>query len=52
MRLPTGLFLIAKVNGEAVGCGALKFHGGVSSMDSRQRCDVLRREPGFAASIP
>jgi ribosomal protein S18 acetylase RimI-like enzyme len=27
MRPPSGLFLIARVNGEAVGCGALKFHG-------------------------
>jgi GNAT superfamily N-acetyltransferase len=27
MRLPAGLFLIAMLRGEAVGCGALKFHG-------------------------
>jgi DNA-binding MarR family transcriptional regulator/GNAT superfamily N-acetyltransferase len=28
MRLPRGLFLVASVRGEPVGCGALKFHGG------------------------
>ncbi len=28
MRLPAGLFLIATLRGEAVGCGALKFHDG------------------------
>ncbi len=27
MRPPSGLFLIARIQGEAVGCGALKFHG-------------------------
>jgi ribosomal protein S18 acetylase RimI-like enzyme len=27
MRPPAGLFLIALLNGEPVGCGALKFHG-------------------------
>jgi ribosomal protein S18 acetylase RimI-like enzyme len=28
MRLPAGLFLVATLNGEPVGCGALKFHAG------------------------
>jgi GNAT superfamily N-acetyltransferase len=27
MRPPAGLFLIARLQGEPVGCGALKFHG-------------------------
>jgi DNA-binding MarR family transcriptional regulator/GNAT superfamily N-acetyltransferase len=27
MRLPAGLFLLASLRGEAVGCGALKLHG-------------------------
>ncbi len=27
MRLPAGLFLLATLRGEPVGCGALKFHG-------------------------
>lgn len=27
MRLPNGLFLMATLGGDAVGCGALKFHG-------------------------
>jgi ribosomal protein S18 acetylase RimI-like enzyme len=28
MRAPAGLFLVAILHGEAVGCGALKFHDG------------------------
>jgi DNA-binding MarR family transcriptional regulator/GNAT superfamily N-acetyltransferase len=27
MRLPAGLFLVARLRGEPIGCGALKFHG-------------------------
>jgi DNA-binding MarR family transcriptional regulator/GNAT superfamily N-acetyltransferase len=27
MRLPTGLFLVATLHGDPIGCGALKFHG-------------------------
>ena len=27
LRLPSGLFVVATLHGEAVGCGALKFHG-------------------------
>ncbi len=27
MRLPAGLFLLATLRGEPIGCGALKFHG-------------------------
>jgi DNA-binding MarR family transcriptional regulator/GNAT superfamily N-acetyltransferase len=27
MRLPAGLFLLASLRGEPIGCGALKFHG-------------------------
>jgi DNA-binding MarR family transcriptional regulator/GNAT superfamily N-acetyltransferase len=27
LRLPVGLFLVASLHGEAIGCGALKFHG-------------------------
>ena len=27
MRAPAGLFVIARLHGEPVGCGALKFHG-------------------------
>jgi DNA-binding MarR family transcriptional regulator/GNAT superfamily N-acetyltransferase len=28
MRSPAGTFLVASLHGEAIGCGALKFHGG------------------------
>src|SRR5215207_7914952 len=28
MRLPAGVFLVAKLHGEPIGCGALKFHNG------------------------
>jgi DNA-binding MarR family transcriptional regulator/GNAT superfamily N-acetyltransferase len=35
MRLPAGLFMVATLRGEPVGCGALMFHGG-------QRTDLKR----------
>ncbi|HEY3542578.1 MAG TPA: helix-turn-helix domain-containing GNAT family N-acetyltransferase [Gaiellaceae bacterium] len=28
LRLPAGLFVVARLHGEPVGCGGLKFHGG------------------------
>lgn len=50
MRLPAGLFLVAMVRGEPVGCGALKFHHGPAEL-KRMWVDPVVRGLGLGRRL-
>ena len=51
MRRPNGLFLIATLGGEAVGCGALKFHGDAPTEVKRMWVSPQARGTGLGRRL-
>ena len=51
LRLPAGLFLVATLRGEPLGCGALKFHGGEPTELKRMWVDGSARGLGIGRRL-